>query len=256
MFEVATEADDAEGKKRFAVSTTVGVAVFGTMIAVAVAVGGGVVREKKEKGPVEVKFKSVAKEQPKKKKPPPPPPPKKKIKKRKGRKKAPPPKAPVKITATELAEGSASDFNRSDNDMTSVTETGGEGGDGDGTTKVIPKTTPPPPPPPAPPKTAGHGVAKPRYIKDDYQAPNCTSPTVPTEYPKEAAQKGIEGTVVIKVDVQASGELSNVRVVSGPKELVPTALAVVKQITCTPAKLDGEPTGAVRQFTIPFKLMK
>ncbi len=257
MFEAVDAGDDGEGKKRFAVSTGLGVAVFGSMIAVAVAVGGGVVTKKKDKGPVEVKFKSVAKKQAKVDVPPPPPPPeKKKKRKKRGKKKGPPPKAPVKIEATALAEGDASDFDRGDEDMTSVTETDGDGGDDDVTDKIVPKTAPPPPPPPPAPKKVVKKLPKPKFIKDDYVAPRCAEPTVPAEYPKVAAQKGIEGTVVIKVDITSTGQLTNYRVVSGPKELVATAMGVIKQIRCEPAKLDGEATGAVRQFPITFNLKK
>lgn len=257
MFEAVEAGDDGEGKKRFAVSTTVGVAVFGTMIAVAVAVGGGVVREKKDKGPVEVKFKSVAKKEVKIDLPPPPPPPKpKKPKRKRGKKKAAPPKAPVKITNETLAEADAKDFNRTDDDLSSVTETGGDGGEDDTTTKVIPKPiTPPPTPPPV--EQVAKVVPKPVFLKDDYVAPACSTATkVAVFYPKEAAQKGIEGKVVIKVKVTESGTLTDFKVVSGPRELVAAAMASIRTFTCSPAQLDGKPTVAYRQFEIPFELKK
>ena len=47
-------------------------------------------------------------------------------------------------------------------------------------------------------------------------------------YPEEARKKRIQGTVKLRIVVDARGNVSEVRVLRGPKELVPAAIASVK----------------------------
>ncbi len=47
-------------------------------------------------------------------------------------------------------------------------------------------------------------------------------------YPEEARKKGIEGKVTLLIVIDAKGKVSQVKVLSGPEELVPAAVASVK----------------------------
>jgi TonB family protein len=51
-------------------------------------------------------------------------------------------------------------------------------------------------------------------------------PTAP--YPEEALRKGIEGKVKLRIVIDAKGEVSQAKVLSGPPELVPAAIASAK----------------------------
>jgi len=54
-------------------------------------------------------------------------------------------------------------------------------------------------------------------------------------YPEEARKKGIEGKVTLLIVIDVNGKVSQAKALSGPKELVPSALAAVKLWQFEPA---------------------
>jgi TonB family protein len=73
--------------------------------------------------------------------------------------------------------------------------------------------------------------------------------TVPPVYPPAAKVAGIEGRVTMRVDVDKDGKVTNIRVLSGPPELVKAALDAVRQWRYAPT---DKP--AITDVTVDFTL--
>ncbi|MGA7313476.1 MAG: M56 family metallopeptidase [Silvibacterium sp.] len=64
---------------------------------------------------------------------------------------------------------------------------------------------------------------------------------VPPVYPEDAKKAGIQGKVQLEAVIGKTGEVEELKVVSGPKELQQSALDAVRQWTYEPFLLNGEP---------------
>jgi TonB family protein len=77
---------------------------------------------------------------------------------------------------------------------------------------------------------------------------------VNTVYPPEAKAAHVEGAVVLRAVISKTGEISNLKVVSGPDELQASAVDAVKQWIYKPYLLNGEPTEVETTITVNYKL--
>ena len=79
----------------------------------------------------------------------------------------------------------------------------------------------PPPPPPVPPRPDGQ--QGPTRVSGGVMAGQIVSKVTPV-YPVEAKEKGIGGTVVLHAIIDEDGTVKELAVISGPPELVPSAM--------------------------------
>lgn len=77
---------------------------------------------------------------------------------------------------------------------------------------------------------------------------------VSPEYPADAKAARIQGTVSLLVSIGKDGSVRDVKGISGPPELIPSAVAAVKQWRYRPIIVSGQPTEASTVVDIPFKL--
>jgi len=73
-------------------------------------------------------------------------------------------------------------------------------------------------------------------------------------YPADAKAAGVQGAVVLRALVLKSGEVEDVQVVSGPKELMGSAITAVKQWKYDPYLLNGEPVDVETAITVNYSL--
>lgn len=77
---------------------------------------------------------------------------------------------------------------------------------------------------------------------------------VDPKYPPEAKAKGIQGTVRLEATINKDGSIKELKVVSGPEDLVPPSLQAVKQWVYEPLNLNGEPVEVITEIDINYKL--
>ncbi|MFY9979671.1 MAG: TonB family protein, partial [Candidatus Sulfotelmatobacter sp.] len=77
---------------------------------------------------------------------------------------------------------------------------------------------------------------------------------VPPVYPRTAVEMRIEGAVQLQATVAKTGSISEIKVLSGDKELARAAVDAVKQWKYKPYLLNGEPVDIQTQITVKFKL--
>jgi len=77
---------------------------------------------------------------------------------------------------------------------------------------------------------------------------------VPPAYPRIAIEMRIEGAVQLQATVTKTGSISEIKVLSGDKELARAAIDAVKQWRYKPYLLNGEPVDIQTQITVKFKL--
>ena len=73
-------------------------------------------------------------------------------------------------------------------------------------------------------------------------------------YPRNALLMKIEGAVELDATISKEGDISNVKVLGGDKQLTKAAVDAVKQWKYKPYLLNGEPVEIQTQITINFKL--
>ena len=73
-------------------------------------------------------------------------------------------------------------------------------------------------------------------------------------YPPAAIQMRIEGAVELMATIGKTGNISQIKVLSGDKELALAAIAAVKQWKYKPYLLNSEPVEIQTQITVKFKL--
>ncbi len=95
---------------------------------------------------------------------------------------------------------------------------------------------------PAAPLPVGGDVKEAQLIK-----------SVPPEYPALAKAQHVSGKVQMDALIDASGNVSAVRILSGPTLLHRAALDAVKQWKYKPAMLDGQPTSTHLTVTVEFR---
>jgi TonB family protein len=75
-------------------------------------------------------------------------------------------------------------------------------------------------------------------------------------YPKEAKEKRIQGKVLLDVTISTEGHVTGVEVVSGPAELVQSAVDAVKQWEYRPTLLNGQPVEVKSNVWVNYTLVK
>jgi TonB family protein len=73
-------------------------------------------------------------------------------------------------------------------------------------------------------------------------------------YPDAARQSRIEGTVVLQAIISKEGRITDLKVISGPKELARAALGAVQQWQYRPYLLMGEPVEVLTTVQVNFQL--
>jgi periplasmic protein TonB len=77
--------------------------------------------------------------------------------------------------------------------------------------------------------------------------------SVPPEYPAIAKAQHVSGKVNLEAQLDSSGNVSSLKVLSGPTLLHHAALEAVKKWKYKPAMLDGEPTPSHLNITVEFR---
>jgi len=75
-------------------------------------------------------------------------------------------------------------------------------------------------------------------------------------YPAEAKAKGLQGTVKLQAVIDKEGKVKEVKVLSGPEELVPPSVEAVKQWEYQPTLLNGDPVEVMTDITVNYTLAK
>jgi protein TonB len=78
--------------------------------------------------------------------------------------------------------------------------------------------------------------------------------SVPPVYPALAKQAGVEGDVEIQAQIGISGNVTSMKVISGPSLLRGAAMDALRRWRYLPAKLDGKPIAQPYVVTIRFRL--
>ncbi len=73
-------------------------------------------------------------------------------------------------------------------------------------------------------------------------------------YPPLARQARIQGTVVLEAQISKTGDIQNLRLISGHPMLAPAAIEAVKQWKYKPYLLNGEPVEVDTQVQVNFTL--
>jgi periplasmic protein TonB len=73
-------------------------------------------------------------------------------------------------------------------------------------------------------------------------------------YPPLARQARIQGQVLLQAEISKSGDIENLRLISGHPMLAPAAIEAVKQWKYRPYILNGEPVEVETQITVIFSL--
>ena len=77
---------------------------------------------------------------------------------------------------------------------------------------------------------------------------------VQPNYPPLARQARIQGTVVLQAEISKTGDIQNLRLISGHPMLAPAAIEAVKQWKYKPYLLNGEPVEVETQVQVNFTL--
>lgn len=85
------------------------------------------------------------------------------------------------------------------------------------------------------------------------QQPKLLSSVAPV-YPPLARQSGVEGEVTIQATIGLSGNVTSMKVISGPALLRDAAMNALRKWRYTPAKLDNKPISSQYVVTIRFRL--
>lgn len=75
-------------------------------------------------------------------------------------------------------------------------------------------------------------------------------------YPQDAKKARIEGKVELEAVIGKTGEVEQLKVVSGPTELQPSALDAVRQWTYKPFLLNGAPVEVKTTINVIYSLKK
>jgi len=76
------------------------------------------------------------------------------------------------------------------------------------------------------------------------------------QYPEAAKKAHIQGEVVLRATIGTKGEVENLQVVSGPRELAPAAVEAVKQWKYRPYRKGGRAVEVETDITVNFTLME
>jgi periplasmic protein TonB len=254
MFETFDSASSAPAARRFALSTTASVAVFG-LIAVAAMTAANTVKEVIQEKKVDVVFRPPPPPPPPvvEVKPPPPPPPVAKPPPRAAppvAKAAPPPAVPT-VAPAPLKAPDAVPLEKPPEAEKEVVAAapiavggtgtlvpgGVVGGTGSGEGVAI-----------------GGGRAQPINLPETGTPPEPLSANIIPEYPSDARAKGLEGLVILKGVVEVDGRVTGLKVMRGDEPFASAALSAVRSWRFKPAIVSGQPTAVFRIFKVPFRL--
>jgi protein TonB len=113
---------------------------------------------------------------------------------------------------------------------------------------------PAPPPPPIPePTPAVEAPKKPLQVGGRVQPPHAISTPAPV-YPKLAQQARVQGDVLISAIIDVNGNVTEMKVVSGPPLLFAAALEALRKWKFEPTYLNGEPWPVSHEITIHFRM--
>jgi protein TonB len=73
-------------------------------------------------------------------------------------------------------------------------------------------------------------------------------------YPPLARQARIQGTVILQAEISITGDIQNLRLISGHPMLAPAAIEAVKQWKYKPYLLNGEPVEVETTVQVNFTL--
>jgi TonB family protein len=73
-------------------------------------------------------------------------------------------------------------------------------------------------------------------------------------YPHEARQDRIPGTVILHAVISKEGRITDLRLISGPKELAPAAIGAVQQWRYRPYQLMANPVEVDTEIQVNFQL--
>jgi TonB family protein len=79
---------------------------------------------------------------------------------------------------------------------------------------------------------------------------------VPPVYPVEAKKAGIQGSVKLDAVVGKTGDVEQLKVITGPKELQQSSLDAVRQWKYKPFLLNGDPVDVKTTITVVYSLKK
>lgn len=132
---------------------------------------------------------------------------------------------------------------------------GGPGIPGGTGTGEVPFAAPPQPPPapPTPPPPPKIAVREPVRVSSGFQKSLLTYRVEPV-YPGLARTARIEGVVIAEARISKTGEIDNLRIISGHSLLKQAVLDAVKQWRYQPTLLNGEPIEVITTITVNFTL--
>jgi protein TonB len=108
-------------------------------------------------------------------------------------------------------------------------------------------------PPPPPPSAAPARPKGPLRISSGMQEPKLLY-APPVEYSPIARQARVQGTVILDAIIDERGNVTEVKVISGPALLFPSALKAVSERRYAPTIFDGEPTAVRLNVRVEFHL--
>jgi protein TonB len=100
-----------------------------------------------------------------------------------------------------------------------------------------------------------YGQDAPIRVGGNVQQANRLSWVTPV-YPPEAKENRIEGTVSLQVTIGKDGHVSDVSLISGPDELVSSAVEAVQQWVYKPTLLNGEPVRVITSVDVNYTLAR
>jgi TonB family protein len=99
----------------------------------------------------------------------------------------------------------------------------------------------------------GQGISGPARVAGGVMAGQIESRVAPV-YPEDAKAAGVQGAVVLKALISKTGDISNLQVISGPHELMASAIDAVRQWKYKPFLLNGEPTEVETTITVNYTI--
>jgi periplasmic protein TonB len=112
---------------------------------------------------------------------------------------------------------------------------------------------PPAPPPAVPAEPVIDEPRKPLQVGGNVQPPKLVHQVDPI-YPRLAKQARVQGDVVLSAIINEQGEVTELKVVTGPPLLFNAALNAVQQWKFQPTYLNGHPWPVAHEITVHFRL--
>ncbi len=91
------------------------------------------------------------------------------------------------------------------------------------------------------------------HVSPEVMSGNLLTKATPV-YPADARTAHIQGAVVLHAIIGKDGVVEKLNIISGPKELMTSALDAVRQWTFRPYLLNGNPTEVQVEITVNYSL--